>query len=330
MKIEKRNNSYRVRKTIDGKTYSINFDHKPYIYEIERRIEEIKKSASSNHEYNFGEATEKYIEVKRNVLSPTTIINYKSVLRNLSDGFVRLKVDRISSIEVQAEINRYASTHSPKSVKNASGVITSVLKMFAPDTIIRTRLPQAEKVDKVVPTEADIRKVLEESVGTSYELFFRLAVFGLRKSEILAVTPKSIQGNCLTIDTAKVKNEDGVYRNKTTKTVAGTRKIYIDEDLARKIKAKGCVYEGYAGNVLRELHRIQKRCNLPQFRLHDFRVYYASWCHANNIPDSYIMDTGGWKSQATLDNIYRKSMPDEMARLQMEIAQKLPKPTPQI
>jgi len=320
MRVEKRKNSYRVQKMIDGKSYSLTFDHKPFKYEIEYRIDDIKKNLSANHLFTFKRATEEYIELKRSVLSTATIVNYKSILKNLSDSFTNLKVDSIKSTDVQKEISHYSINHSPKSVKNASGLITAVLKMYAPDTVIRIKLPQKEKVEKIVPTEADIKTVLDVSKGTDYELFFRLAVFGLRKSEILAVSAADIQGNMLKINKAKVVNEYGEYELKQTKTTAGTRTIYIDDDLAKAIKKKGYVYNGFPGNVLRELHRIQDKNGLPRFRLHDFRVYYASWCHANNVPDSYIMDSGGWKSQSTLDSIYRRSMPDKMIEMQKQIA----------
>ena len=323
MKIEKRNNSYRVQKMINGKSYSMTFDHKPFKHEIEARLRQIKKEISENHIYTFKRATLEYIDIKRNVLSPSTIVNYKSVLKNLSDAFTGLRIDEITSLEVQKEISDYSLTHSPKSVKNASGLITTVLKMYAPETVIRIKLPQKEIIEKIVPTESDIATVLKASKGTDYELCFRLAVFGLRKSEILAITKDDIKGNILSINKALVVNENKEYAIKKTKTAASTRKIYIDDDLAKAIIEKGYVYNGFPGNILRELHRIQDRNGLPHFRLHDFRVYYASWCHANNIPDSYIMDSGGWKSQTTLDNIYRKSMPDKLKEMQQEIANKI-------
>lgn len=323
MKIEKRNNSYRVQKMINGKSYSMTFDHKPFKHEIEARLRSIKKEISENHIYTFRRGTLEYIDIKREVLSPSTIVNYKSVLRNLSDDFTSLRVDEITSVEAQREISRYSQTHSPKSVKNASGLITTVLKMYVPGMTIKVKLPQREVVEKIVPTESDIATVLKASKGTDYELCFRLAVFGLRKSEMLAITKDDIKGNILSINKALVVNENKEYVIKQTKTAAGTRKIYIDDNLAKAIKEKGYVYNGFPGNILRELHRIQDKNGLPHFRLHDFRVYYASWCHANNIPDSYIMDSGGWKSQSTLDSIYRKSMPDKLKSLQKEIADKI-------
>lgn len=323
MRIEKRNNSYRVQKMINGKSYSMTFDHKPFKYEIEYKIEDIKKNISANHLFTFAKATEEYIELKRSVLSTATIVNYQSILRNLSKGFTSLKVDSLRSENVQREISHYSLSHSPKSTKNACGLITAVLKMYAPDTVINVKLPQREKIEKVVPTEHDIATVLEASKGSDYELFFKLAVFGLRKSEILAITAADVKGNMLTINKALVVDESGKYVIKQTKTTAGTRKIYIDDNLAKAIKEKGYVYKGFPGNILRELHRIQDKNGLPHFRLHDFRVYYASWCHANNIPDSYIMDSGGWKSQNTLDSIYRKSMPDKLKSLQKEIAENI-------
>ena len=46
------------------------------------------------------------------------------------------------------------------------------------------------------------------------------------------------------------------------------------------------------------------------FNFHSLRHYAASIMHANNIPTQYIMERGGWKSERTLNRIYRNSLDD--------------------
>ena len=57
--------------------------------------------------------------------------------------------------------------------------------------------------------------------------------------------------------------------------------------------------------------RLVKKCGLPHFRFHDLRAYSASIRHAMGVPDQYIMRDGGWKTDAVLKAIYRRTMQDK-------------------
>jgi hypothetical protein len=45
-------------------------------------------------------------------------------------------------------------------------------------------------------------------------------------------------------------------------------------------------------------------------RFHDLRHYYASFQHAIDVPDQYIMQSGGWQSDAILKSVYRDTLGD--------------------
>ena len=152
MKLEQLNSgSWHCRKTINGRTYSLTWDHKPNKLEIETEVNKIKKSSSANHEFDFRQAALQYIEINSNVLSPSTIPNYKSIVRNLPQWFVEMKVDRITQLDIQRAINEYTKGRSPKTVRNASGLITPVMELYAPDLKINTKLPQKMLTAFVMP-----------------------------------------------------------------------------------------------------------------------------------------------------------------------------------
>nr|MCR5703908.1 tyrosine-type recombinase/integrase [Eubacterium sp.] len=46
------------------------------------------------------------------------------------------------------------------------------------------------------------------------------------------------------------------------------------------------------------------------YTFHSLRHYSASIMHAQNIPTQYIMERGGWKTEHTLNRIYRNSLDD--------------------
>lgn len=100
MKIEKINtNSYRVRKTYKGKTYSLMFDHRPVKMEI---LDEFKRQIGHVNSGTFKECAESYLTVKDNVLSVATAKGYDSLLRNaISDHFLNTPINDITQSDIQ-------------------------------------------------------------------------------------------------------------------------------------------------------------------------------------------------------------------------------------
>ena len=323
MKIEKLpSGSYRMRKMYKGKTYTVITDYKPTQKEALQLLSaEFDKSPKSSVHMTFDEAAKKYIEVKENVLSPSTIVGYKSTMRNLSDEFKKMNINDITAVDIQKEINDYSATRSPKTVRNAHGFISSVLGMLRPELNIFTTLPQKRKHEPYIPSDEDIQRILARAKGTRYEIPLLLATLGLRRSEICALTPDDLNGNTLTINKALVENDDGKFIVKPyNKTTEGTRKILIPDYLADLIREKGEIYTHSPNQIYENLCKYQKELGIPHFRLHDMRHYYASMSHSLGIPDSYIMAGGGWKSDNTLKYVYRHAMESKKGEMQEFVA----------
>ena len=302
MKIEKLpSGSYRIRKMYKGNTYTVVTDYKPTQKEALQLLsaEFDKVPSSSPAHMTFEEAANKYMEVKGNVLSPSSIVGYKSTLRNLSDKFRAINISDISAIDIQKEINDYSANRSPKTVRNAHGFIS----------------------EPYIPSDEDVKRILARAKGTRYEIPLLLATFGLRRSEICALTIDDLDGNTLTINKALVENEDGKFVIKPTKTTAGTRKIYIPDYLADLIREKGEIYTHSPNQIYENLCKYQQELGIPHFKLHALRHYYASMSHSLGIPDSYIMESGGWKSDNTLKSVYRHAMDSKKEEMQEFAAQ---------
>lgn len=323
MKIEKLpSGSYRIRKMYKGKTYTVITDYKPTQKEALQLIaEELDKVKPNAPHMNFETAAEKYLDSKKNVLSPSSINGYRSVLRNLSESFKDMNMNDITAISIQVEINNYAVDRSPKTVRNAHGFISAVMGMFRPELNISTTLPQKQKRQEYIPTDEDVKRILQYAKGSKYEVALLLATFGLRRSEICALTVDDLEGNILTIDKALVTNSEKEFVIKSTKTTEGTRQIYIPDYIAELIREQGYIYKGFPGNILRYLGRAQDALGIEHFKLHALRHYYASMSHSLGIPDSYIMQAGGWKSDSTLKNVYRHAMDDKKQEMQEFAAQ---------
>lgn len=318
MRIEKlKSGSYRIRKMYKGVTYTVVTDYKPTQKEaIQLLAAEMDKAATPKQRMTFKTAAEKYIETKTNVLSPSTIKGYHTIIRAMSDQFKSMAISDVTSVDVQKEINAYSKGHSAKTVRNMHGFISAVLAMYTPNTILNTTLPVYIKEDPYIPTDSDIKALMKKAKGTKYEIPLILATFGLRRSEICALTMDDISDGIIRINKAKVQDSNGEWIIKETKTATGTRTITAPKEVTDKIKAQGYVYQGYPGNILKFMSRTQDELGLPHFSIHKLRHYYASVSHSLGIPDAYIMHSGGWKSDNVLKNVYRHALTDKQTEME--------------
>ena len=313
--------SLRLRKMYKGTTYTLVFESEPTEKEIiQAMAKEMDKAKVSKTRLKFDTAAERYMETKSNVLSPSTLRGYRSILNNLPVSFKSKLITDIDSITIQKLVNDYSKSHSPKSTINAHGFISAVMAMFCPNTIINTTLPQKRKNEPYVPSDEDVKRILDYAKGTQFEIPLLLATFGLRRSEICALTLDDLNGNMLTISKALVQAEDKTWVIKSTKTEAGTRTIYLPDNVVELIHKQGCIYTGYPNSIVCYLQKVQERLGIPKFSLHKLRHYYASMSHSIGIPDSYIMSAGGWKSDSTLKQVYRHAMDDKKEEMQKQAA----------
>ena len=325
MKIEKLpSGSYRIRKMYKGQTYTVTFDAKPTQKEAMLAMAaELEKVRGKRSSLTFQAAAAEYITAKRNVLSPTTIRGYNSAMKTISKKFQDINVHDITALDIQAEINQLAKDHSPKTVYNYHGFISAVLGTFCPYLKISTTLPQKVKNDPYIPSDDDVRKILEYAKGTEYEIPIILACHGLRRSEICALTAEDIDGDAIRIHKAVVEDEDLEWITKTTKTTSSTRTVVVPREIADRIKERGYVYNGYPGQITKFLSRAEKNLGIPHFSLHKLRHYFASKLSALNIPEADIMRMGGWETDHVMKSVYRHSMDADSKNAQRKISEQL-------
>lgn len=271
----------------------------------------LKKKETLYNDITLGEAYTKYIESKSNVLAPDTVAEYSRAAKRDLQNLMPVKLKKLTQEMIQQEVNREALTHSPKTVKNMHGLLSSVLSVFEPDFKLRTRLPQKERKELYIPTDADISVLVENMNGLSIEIPILLAAFGaLRRSEIAALDVENdIKGNVICISKAMVRGKNGDWVIKKPKSYAGYRTVEIPDFVAEKLK--GWQNTMKPNTITNKFIILLKKCNLPHFRFHDLRHYHASILHALNIPDKYIMQRGGWSNRETLNKVYQHAMSDK-------------------
>ena len=301
--------SYRAKKVVNGVTYRVTFDHKPTQAEIFAKLSEQIESASDSRD-SFFTCVDAYINSKINILSPTTIIAYRVLFRGMPD-WLNMPINKITQIDIQNAVNEFAKDHSPKSVRNYHGLISAVMKMYRPNLMLRTTLPKGKEKEIRIPSHDEITMILKEVEGTEFHIPFQLGCLGMRKGEILALNLDDLDGDCLTIDKTMVTSINGGYEVKNLpKTISSVRKLYIPDKLADEIRQKGYIYKGAQGQILKTLHRTQKKLGLPQTRFHDLRHYFVSYAHSLGWADADIIAITGHKTDEIAKRVYRHSMAD--------------------
>lgn len=321
MKLEKlASGSYRVRKMYKGKTISLVFPYKPSQKEIAIALAEKMEDNTPASKGTFEEYAKKYIADRSNVLSPASVNTYTNMLNVISKEFKKKNLFDITQSDIQKEINDYALTCSPKTVRSRHGFISSVFSIFRPSMVIKTTLPQKIVKPSKMPTEENVKALLKHIKGTEDSVGIQLGILSLRRAEICALEMSDLNGNELTINKVKVFKKGGWVIKPCPKTDASNRKVYLPDALVKEIKAQGYFFKYSPQKLNQHLHEYQRELGLEEFVFHDLRHYFASYAHAIGIPDADIMQMGGWKSDYVMKSVYREAMEEKTKKSAEKLA----------
>jgi integrase len=265
-----------------------------------------------------GEAILKYIDSKEPVISASTYTSYQSIYNThfKSTRFGAVKLADLDSLTVQLFVSDLDL--KAKTVSNIHGLLSASVKMFRPDAAFMTTLPPRTRPDLYTPTTAEVEQMLQEiKKDRNLYIMVLLCVFcPVRRSEACAVRYDDIdrKTNAITIRRACIRGEgkgNWIYKERP-KTDASYRTVILPPEVVKAIgKGFGYIITGDTPAALSDrFTRVRNRAGLPHFRLHDLRHYSASILHAIGVPDQYIMQRGGWKTDYVMKRVYRNTMTD--------------------
>lgn len=314
---------WRVQVMVDGKRVSVTApSEKEAIAEAAAIKAELKsaQSASRVQSMTVGEAIDNFIESKDAVLSPATIRGYKKIRKSNLQELMGIKLPLLTQEAVQRAVNKMAKEKSPKTVKNAHGLLTATLAVYRPDLVLRTTLPQKQKYEVKIPEMDEIHQIISAAKGKEIEVPILLAVWlGLRESEIRGLTWDCIDGNMLHIKQAIVDGEDGPTK-KGTKTFSGDRWIrmpdYVRQTIMAQRKTDEHIVRLSGRAIYMRFSRLCEKLGLPHYRFHDLRHAAASIAMSIGVPNTYNQKRMGHKTDNMLKTVYLhtlKSMEDHYA-----------------
>lgn len=307
--------SWRIQLMVNGKRYSIT-DKDPK--QCKQRAKEIYAGIEYEDKIPITTkiAFKKYIDLKEAVLSPSTILAYRRYSDNYLQAIMQIKICDLTQEQIQKAVNiDYKNGKSPKTIRNAHGLLSAVLKEYRPKFVLRTRLPQKKKYEVRIPTENEMQKIWATAQGTKYELPILLASWlGLRMSEIRGLKFEDIVDSKIHIQRAIVRKSGGSIE-KNTKSISGDRWITCPSTILNLIysqKGKDGYICNYSDNAIyKNFISICKLAEIKPCRFHDLRHFAASEAHSLGIPDKYAMQRMGHKTDNMLKTVYQHTMKDK-------------------
>lgn len=321
---------FRIKKQYKGKLYLLTVKKRPSKAEADRLIfSYIEASGTSRKKGNgsFSDYAEEYISGRNAILSPSTIRGYTNILRNMPETFKNKPIERISQSDIQILLNDKARRFSGKTVRNLSGFVSAVMKSYDPSFRYDVVLPQKRSAEFYVPEENDVKKLLAHVKGSKYEIAIWLGAFGLRRSEICALTPKDLDGNEIIVNKTLLYTADSKWTIvHATKTAESRRRVTIPDyvcELIRKLPEDQRLFSRTPNRISDYMRTAEAHLGIEHFSLHKLRHYFASTA-SEVMPPSYVCSMGGWKKGSTvMQKVYDYSQKQKEKKYQDNFVSKL-------
>ena len=296
-------------KTIDGKKIRKGFtaDTKAEADYLAQQWRKSIVEESKPENKTLRQVCEMYIDLKRPILSPSTIAGYEKILRCNFQDYMGIKVSQLTKVKCQMMTAEEARKVSPKSVANAWGFISSSLKMYGYE--FKVSLP--ERADKVVQIPSP-SQLIPAIVGSDVELPCLLALWcGLTMSEIRGAKVEDVRDGILYINRVIV-DVDGVPTEKEQgKEEKRTRAVRLPDHILQLLPKEGYIETRHRNTIYRHFKEILRENDIPDMTFHQLRHVFATVGAMLQIPSKVMQEKGGWKTPHTMEKVYQHTFTEE-------------------
>lgn len=294
----------------------------PTEWEVLKMAEYFKREREETTDKNItvAKAFEMYIDSRENVIEKTTVRNYRQLAGNCFKCIMDVKLNSLRAIDIQRAINIESARVSPKYIKNAYGLLKSVLKMFEVNINLSSiQLPKLVKKEKELPSFETVFGIVK---GTEIELPCLLSAWlSLRVGEVVGLQFRDVDEKTKTLKIRRtiIQTVDGQEVREGCKTEKSTRNLNIPDYLFQMIAAvpheeetdfivtlsRKAIYSRFKRLMLKNGYDIT---------YHDLRHLNASVMLMLGVPDKYAMERGGWSTDNILKSVYQQTFSNERVR----------------
>ena len=273
-------------------------------------------SSKSAGTMTLGQAMEAYIELKKGVLSPSTVRGYRNIVNSRFTGCQDKQLASITNDDLQREINIDARKVKYKTLKNGVGFLSAVMKQYRPDFRLDVALPQRDKKEANIPTDEEVNTLLKFAYKNDKEVYKAIilaAYAGLRRGEITALQWEDIDFDkkVIHITKAMALDADNEWQLKKPKSYSGYRDVPLLSVAAEALlpfQGEGNVLTISGNRLTGHYASIARRLDMTHFTFHNLRHYYASVMLALGIPDKYAMELMGHSTTHMLKTVYQHTI----------------------
>lgn len=300
-----------------------------------------------HHGPTLGDAMDAFIDTCRTQgYSPSTVPGYLSIRRNAFQQIIDRPVETLAVHDVQDELNARAADHSVKTIRNEFFFLKKVLSIYAPDLdLTRITIAKRKKAKKRLFRQSwagDILKYAREHESTDFYLYCCFIICaGIRPSESYALIwddlsaepvtmisgGKAYQVGHIDISRASVRDDMGVYREKVTKSEAGTRVLTVGWPFFASIYAtkpriqSKRVFDQKPNSIARPWSRCRAALDLPDgMRYYDLRHYYATTVATSGASEDELKAMMGHSTSAFSHDVYVELFEDRQTSINAAMA----------
>lgn len=300
---------------ITGKVYRPSFTartkseamHMAYEWELSKERE------STPCDMTVADAIEQYITLNTAAMSPSTIKGYRTSQRNHFNQINHRKVKDLTDADLQAFVSDLCAKYAPKTVRNAYSLLLLSLHMFTQRTYDVT-LPAKVPKEYHIPTSAQVKKLLNAASPDMKKAIALGAIGSMRLGEVCALRYCDIEKKGVWVRHDMVQDENNKWILKAMPKNATSYRFIPMPPKVLKMLGKGdpdeYIYPCTPNALSRAFRRLCEHSGMP-YTFHDLRRFTISYMHALGIPDQYIQERSGHKTDACLKAVYRLTMSDQ-------------------
>lgn len=284
------------------------------------------------------EAMTAYVDLRSNILSPSTIREYRNAIKRYFGDIESLDISELTYDRLQKWINQLSLSLSPKTIVNIWSLLHTTLKIYAPNQNFYVQLPPRRKTHIIIPSESHVSQLVHHCESSDLRTAIILAsCMGLRRSEICALRWSDYYLKThLKINKAAVINEVREVVTKAPKTFSSDRILEIPSNVSfylfqlreiRRSQETDYIVNMSPNQITDSFTKLRKQFGIT-CRFHDLRHYYASVLLALEIPDLYAMEIMGHSTPTMLKRVYQHTLDYKMRestkKINSYISQKMP------
>lgn len=260
---------------------------------------------------SLGDAIDRYITDRSEILSPSTQRSYKSYRKHRMQQCMDWNIYNPTNPWQSAVNQELIDGKSAKTVRNVWRLCSGAIRN-AGAAVPNVDLKRTTPAERQWLSYDQIEIFLGAIKGESCELAALLALHSLRLSELMALKPQniSLKNEKLIVRGSRVLNSDGLLEYKElNKTDRSRREVDICiprllELLKAVPKDREWIVDSTEKHLYDKINRVCAAHGLPKVGMHGLRHSFASLGYHLDMKEMTVMQMGGWSDSSVVRDIY--------------------------